>query len=145
MIVIDGFFSQEECRESIEIIDKERHTYHVALHKDRHGLLAAIGARLGELGMPFFPVGDRITLGYYAKGEFLERHADHCHQGGTHSILIYLNEVRAGGNTVFDDAIVIPEEGKAIIFGIYDMHEADKVLDGEKYVISCEVVSKIAE
>ncbi len=63
------------------------------------------------------------------------------------TLLIYLNTVANGGETVFystDKWEVVqrvkPEAGKALLFDIDLWHCAEPILDGEKLWIGCEII-----
>jgi prolyl 4-hydroxylase len=97
----------------------------------------------------------------YIKGQFFREHYDHINitteEGKNHllrggqricTVLIYLNEVEAGGGTCFKKLgfKVKPKTGSALIFfpstidGKYDpltLHEAEEIEEGEKWV--CQV------
>lgn len=94
-------------------------------------------------------VGDRVTYGI-AHGDDCGRlgpHADEPLQGGTHSLLVYLNDVPegAGGRTRFftDKSTTYssrPERGKGVVFDIREFHDTEPIADGHvKVVVACEL------
>lgn len=97
------------------------------------------------------PVGNKATVGCYRAGEpGLGLHADHSYQGGTHSLLAYVDSPDEGGETVFSGrrhpglwvgapTVVAPTPGSAIVFDVLDEHEARPVLCGVKRIVGCEI------
>ena len=114
----------------------------------------ALGRR-DETSKLYRIVGDRVTYGI-AHGEKRGRlglHADEPLQGGTHSLLVYLNDIPegSGGGTRFhegeDDGSfyrtvsVRPEHGKGIVFDIVALHDTEPIAkDHSKFVVACEVI-----
>ena len=101
-------------------------------------------------GPIFRVVGDRVTYGiaHGDKNGCLGLHADEPLQGGTHSLLVYLNDIPegSGGRTRFFKGIkntvsVRPELGKGIVFDIGTIHDTEPLAEGRvKVVVACEVV-----
>lgn len=79
----------------------------------------------------------------YNVGQYFSRHVDG--KDRTHSVVVYLNDVPAGGETAFPvlGRVVKPELGKAVIWdnqlGSRQskelVHESRPVLDGQKWVL----------
>jgi hypothetical protein len=70
---------------------------------------------------------------------------DGCHRrpNGDESLLtlmIYLNGGVRGGETRFDNAVVRPAVGLALVFDHYLTHEGAVVLEGRKYVLRSDVM-----
>lgn len=105
-------------------------------------------------------LSDMIEGVRYDKGQYFKRHADyftentnaytkHCSVGGqrTWTVMIYLNWVKEGGETFFNDIgkIFVPTLGTAICWNnlypdgkinTFTVHEALPVIRGSKYVIT---------
>ncbi|MEZ6120146.1 MAG: 2OG-Fe(II) oxygenase [Pirellulaceae bacterium] len=81
----------------------------------------------------------------YEQGQCFHRHADgfHRRENGERSrltLLIYLNDGFDGGETRFDNAIVTPREGQALLFIHGLLHEGVEVFNGYKYVLRTDVM-----
>lgn len=90
----------------------------------------------------------------YGAGEFFQRHYDDWRvlEGGNVTLLtmlIYLNEVKSGGETLFyaNEEIetprfsIKPQEGSMALFSHQQAHAANNVADGEvKYVLRGDVI-----
>lgn len=91
-------------------------------------------------------MGEIIECYRYKEGDYILLHGDkeikissNC--WSTHTLIIYLSHNFIGGETVFPkhNIRVIPEIGKALLFEHGLLHQANKVLDGIKYVSRCSV------
>ena len=144
------FLNEHECKQYRDLIDREINTIEKVWLQTDQGIIDFLSSTLKNASLPFTIVGNQVTLGRYAPGEYLGRHADNPYQGdSTHVLLIYLNTVccAAGGATKFykhmtdtePDIIVNPIEGNAVIFGIYRPHEASPITSGYKYIMGCEL------
>lgn len=98
-------------------------------------------------GGRFRRAGTKHTEGRYVVGEGLGIHQDKPLLGGTHSLLIYMEEPKAGGETVFykeDDGSVRFRlnalQNRAILFSVDVPHCSAKVIEGTKRVLGCEVI-----
>ena len=152
VIQLPDFLSKKECDVYRKMIDREIQHEKLWLRKDSGSVVVTnfLQDALDRSNKLYKVVGTEVTFGKYAVGERLCRHSDNPYQGdSTHVLLVYLNStVGHGGNTVFYDSIlsdtpdisIVPEEGKGIIFGIWDVHEALPVSHGYKYIIGCELI-----
>ena len=112
-------------------------------------LRKALGRRAAGAGPIFRVVGDRVTYGiaHGDKNGRLAPHADAPLQGGTHSLLVYLNDIPEGdgGRTRFFEGIkttvsVRPVRGKGLVFGIGAVHDTEPLAQGRvKVVVACEI------
>ena len=134
----------EECFDVRRIIDSMKKDEKVWLQNVPE-ITKLIKQRLLEKGINETISGDKVTLGCYSRGDTLHRHADNPLQGGSKSLLIYLNYTR-GGETVFynkDGTVNIKESpytGKHVIFGIDEEHEMLELISEKKYIIACELI-----
>jgi Rps23 Pro-64 3,4-dihydroxylase Tpa1-like proline 4-hydroxylase len=131
-----------DCMKYRNIIDTLKDTEKVWLETNPTHV-AYLQQRLSFFG-DYQVVGDKVVLGVYHVGEYLGVHADEPLQGGSASLLIYLNDVEDGGETVFykndrEEYRIKPKEGQAIIFDIHRRHAALPVHKGKKYIFGCEV------
>ena len=54
--------------------------------------------------------------------------------------MIYLNDNFKGGETRFNNLIVAPKKGSALVFYHYLEHEGAEVLQGIKYVLRTDIM-----
>jgi hypothetical protein len=134
----DIMFTSEECENIRRIIDNNYKGEKLWLQKC-DSVLEMIKARLpGNYNVS----GNMVTMGIYKKGDTLQLHKDYPLQGGSHSILIYLNYT-SGGETVFGDTVIQPASGLYKIFDIYLEHEMLELKSDKKYIIACELQKNI--
>jgi hypothetical protein len=72
-------------------------------------------------------------------------HTDGCYRrsNGEESLftfMIYLNAGILGGATKFENALVIPQAGLALVFDHYLLHEGTRVIEGHKYVLRSDIM-----
>jgi hypothetical protein len=90
-------------------------------------------------------LNERLRFYRYGPGQRFAPHTDGCYRrsNGDESFLtlmIYLNGGVRGGETRFENALVTPEPGLALIFDHYLLHEGVGVLEGRKYVLRSDVM-----
>lgn len=56
------------------------------------------------------------------------------------TFMVYLNDDFSGGETKFDDVVITPKEGSALLFIHEQKHEGVPVSDGLKYVLRSDVI-----
>ena len=82
-----------------------------------------------------------VTLLRYGIGQRYAAHRDHGpgHPDRVLSCLLYLNDDFRGGATRFPVIArrVVPRAGTVVLFGARLLHEAEPVLEGEKYALVC--------
>lgn len=85
-----------------------------------------------------FPDHSPIEVIHYVPGGFYKPHTDSGQRSHSRylTIICYLNDDFEGGATHFpnSDFSVLPERGKAVVFPADYLHQAETVLDGEKYI-----------
>ena len=84
-------------------------------------------------------LNERLRFYRYGPGQRFAPHTDGCHRrpNGDESLLtlmIDLNGGMSGGETRFENALIVPAPGMALIFDHYLVHEGTPVVDGQKYV-----------
>lgn len=133
MRVLDEFLTLDECGALIQrlsgydgpLIPAPTHVFD--LLTDR--LSAATGQEYAWHG-PLLTFND-TTNG-------MHEHRDEPYMGGDYTLLVYLTSPE-GGETVFDDGgEVIPAAGRAVLFGIRDLHSARAVTAGRKLIVAVE-------
>ena len=114
-----------------------------------------LAARLWRLAKPFVPasldgrlvvgLNERLRFYRYTRGHRFKWHMDGCYQrpNGERSLLtflVYLNDSFRGGETRFQDLVVTPTEGTALVFRHELVHEGSRVIRGCKYAVRSDVM-----
>ena len=87
-----------------------------------------------------------VFMTYYSTGQGIGMHRDGRRNNEKYKLLIYLNTVPKGGETVFydDDENVITRisaiKGNAIMFDVKLLHSGEKVAVGEKYAVGFRII-----
>ncbi|MDP7020076.1 MAG: 2OG-Fe(II) oxygenase [Pirellulaceae bacterium] len=94
-------------------------------------------------------LNERFRFYRYRRGQVFRWHRDGSFRRANGdasrlTFLVYLNDGFAGGETLFEDAAIEPQQGKALIFAHGYLHEGGEVLDGEKYVMRTDVIYSAA-
>jgi prolyl 4-hydroxylase len=123
----------------------------------QNDLVKKIEARIAEITGTHVPNGEGIQILNYAGGGEYRPHFDyfpdntggrvHTAKGGqrTITVIMYLNDVKAGGATVLPDIklSVYPKKGSALYFSYFNskgqvdpstLHGGSPVIDGEKWI-----------
>lgn len=167
---IDHFFSVEECRSWIE--KSEALGYEEAkVNWGRKQVLmksirnnkrliydsTALAIDLWEKVQAFVPkeTPTGIACGLNERFRFYKYHPEQAfkpHQDGSfirnlnewssYTFMIYLNEEMLGGETQFDNQIIQPITGKALIFKHELHHQGCKIIEGVKYVLRTDIMYK---
>ncbi|MEZ6142833.1 MAG: 2OG-Fe(II) oxygenase [Zavarzinella sp.] len=90
-------------------------------------------------------LNERFRCYKYGPGEEFRRHQDIAFEYSKtkrtfFTVLIYLNDGYAGGETTFDDCIVTPNLGMLVMFPHELEHAGQKIVSGLKYTIRTDVV-----
>jgi prolyl 4-hydroxylase len=171
VILIEDFWSTEKCDEYIlksedkgyevasvqtdngpRVVDHIRNNNRV-LHKD-FGLAEEIWRTL-QSHVPN-TIGDSEAIGLnelfrfyrYQPGQQFRKHRDQSYirnsqEASYYTLMIYLNDDFKGGETTFNDLIVSPKKGTALIFYHYLEHAGTEVIEGTKYVLRTDIMYKI--
>lgn len=147
-VVFEAFLTREECSSVAAMIvagvAEVRDTSPRLVCDAGGAVRAAVQERLRERsGLPWRVCGDRVAFGDSSAG--MHAHRDEPLQGGTRTLLVYLDDVEAGGGgcTVFEDGDVHiqPVAGRAVLFGVRRMHAVTPCRSAgrPKRVLACEV------
>lgn len=83
---------------------------------------------------------DDVAVNKYDLGEFYSAHIDEGNEGRIISLLLYLNDVEEGGETLFNrfDIGVKPKKGRIVVFpsNYVFMHSAEAPISNSKYSIA---------
>ena len=60
------------------------------------------------------------------------------------TLMVYLNDIFEGGETVFNETTIKPQKGMALIFHHTLVHEGAAVTTGRKYVLRSDVMYDVA-
>ncbi len=109
---------------------------------------------------PYAPreIGESVVMGLnelfrfykYQAGQQFRKHRDQSYirnskEASYFTFMIYLNDDFKGGTTTFDDLVVTPRKGSALIFYHYMEHEGGEVLEGTKYVLRTDVMYRLKD
>ena len=84
----------------------------------------------------------------YQPGQKFKKHRDQSFirdngEASYYTFMIYLNDNYTGGTTIFNDIIIQPKQGTALIF-FHDLeHEGSAVREGTKYVLRTDIMYKL--
>lgn len=90
-------------------------------------------------------VNERLRYYRYDEGQLFDWHYDGAflRPSGERSqltFMIYLNDNFAGGETAFDDHVIVPQQGMALFFVHQILHKGRPVKTGRKYVLRTDVM-----
>jgi prolyl 4-hydroxylase len=101
-------------------------------------------------------IGESVAIGLnelfrfykYQPGQQFKKHRDQSYirndkEASYFTFMIYLNDDFKGGATTFNDLIVTPKRGSALIFHHYIEHEGSEVLEGTKYVLRTDIMFQL--
>ena len=134
MRVIDDFLTGPECADLIRVLSSiESDGPLVPAPTAVFDMLADRLSR--DIGHAYAWCGPLMTFNDTTAG--MHEHRDEPYMGGDYTLLVYLTSPE-GGETVFDDGEVAPVAGRAVLFGIRDLHSARAVRSGTKLVAAIE-------
>lgn len=86
----------------------------------------------------------------YEPGQQFRKHRDqsfirNSKEASYYTFMIYLNDDFKGGATKFDNVVVNPKKGSALIFYHYLEHEGSEVIEGVKYVLRTDVMYRVKD
>jgi predicted 2-oxoglutarate/Fe(II)-dependent dioxygenase YbiX len=109
---------------------------------------------------PYAPekIGNSIAVGLnelfrfykYQPGQKFKKHRDQSYvrengEASYYTFMIYLNDNYKGGETTFNDIVIKPKQGMALLF-FHDLeHEGSAVMQGIKYVLRTDVMFRFEE
>lgn len=101
-------------------------------------------------------IGESVAVGLneqfrfyrYQPGQQFKKHRDqsyirNSYEASYFTFMIYLNDEFKGGATTFNDVVVEPQKGSALIFYHYLEHEGTEVLEGTKYVLRTDIMFRL--
>lgn len=104
---------------------------------------------IAEIGITkAFGLNEMFRFYKYEIGQKFKRHIDGSYQRNEqemslYTLLIYLNDDFEGGETTFDNLIIQPKIGSALIFKHQLKHEGKEILSGEKYVLRTDIMYRL--
>jgi prolyl 4-hydroxylase len=84
----------------------------------------------------------------YENGQRFKKHLDGSYirneiESSYFTLLIYLNDDYEGGETTFENHIIIPKKGNALVFYHGMKHSGEEIKSGIKYVLRTDVMYKL--
>jgi prolyl 4-hydroxylase len=170
IFTVDHFFTEAECNEHIAWSEKRgyqqakinsfgkqvtrtdvRNNSRI-IFKDE-ALAERIWQRIQPFCVPKFGYMTAIGLNEmfrfykYSRGQQFKAHIDGSYErneteSSLYTLMIYLNESFLGGDTWFEDLVIKPKTGMALIFKHDLLHEGREVIKGEKYVLRTDIMYK---
>ncbi len=171
IFLIDQFWSINKCDEFIakseskgyeaatvqtetgpRVVDHIRNNNRV-LYKD-----FALAQQLWNELAPHAPksIGDSESIGLnelfrfyrYQPGQQFRKHRDQSYirnsrEASYFTLMIYLNDNFKGGETRFNDLVIAPKKGSALVFYHYLEHEGAEVIEGIKYVLRTDIMFRL--
>jgi len=107
-----------------------------SFHPMELGMSNAIG--LNEL-FRFYKYTPKQRFKKHRDGQFQRNEMEFS----AYTFMIYLNDNFTGGETEFDEVIIHPKKGSALIFKHELKHEGKAVLDGIKYVLRSDIMYRL--
>ena len=171
IFLVENFWSVEKCDEYIakseskgyeaatvqtdtgpRVVDHIRNNNRV-LYKD-----SILAQELWKELEPHAPksIGDSEAIGLnelfrfyrYQPGQQFRKHRDQSYirnnrEASYYTFMIYLNDTFKGGETKFNNLVVAPTKGAALVFYHYLEHEGTEVIEGIKYVLRTDIMFRL--
>lgn len=134
-----GFVDMPEVRNNTRVMVDD----HVLADRLWHRVKDFVPADLG--GWRAVGLNERLRTYRYESGQYFRSHYDGYYARNRSersflTMMIYLNEDFAGGQTAFDGAFIRPQTGSALFFLHQLRHEGCEVTRGRKYAIRTDVM-----
>jgi len=163
---IENYLSPQHCHELIDFSEAQgyqeatvslpegvkmmkglRDNYRVIFedYKLAHNLYETLQPSLPIIEETLAPTGLNATFRFYRyrKDQRFKRHIDGRviaqGQESRLTFMVYLNDNYEGGETKFNDALIHPKTGMALLFIHEQKHESLPILSGQKYVLRSDV------
>jgi predicted 2-oxoglutarate/Fe(II)-dependent dioxygenase YbiX len=173
IFTITGFWTKQQCIDFI--LKSESIGYEAATVETEKGQLLLETVRnnnrviykdfdLAELLwnqlQPLAPkqLGNSVAIGLnelfrfykYQAGQQFKKHRDQSFirndvEASYYTFMIYLNDNYQGGETSFDDLLIKPQQGMALIFRHDLEHAGNPVTEGIKYVLRTDIMYRLNE
>ncbi|AGC75780.1 putative 2-oxoglutarate/Fe(II)-dependent dioxygenase YbiX [Nonlabens dokdonensis] len=95
--------------------------------------------------MPPLYLNERFRFYRYETGQRFKRHIDgrvkkdHTQESRV-TFMVYLNDDFSGGETTFEELMIQPKKGMALLFVHEQKHESKPITDGVKYVLRSDIM-----
>lgn len=173
ILTVEEFWSTEKCNQFIK--SSEAIGYEPALVQTESGQKRVEGVRnnqrilftdtdlateIWKTLIDFAPkqIGDSYSIGLnemfrfykYETNQEFKKHRDQSYirneiEASYFTFMIYLNDEFEGGETTFNQLIIRPTTGMALVF-FHDLeHEGSKIISGNKYVLRTDIMYKLKE
>ncbi len=168
IFTIDNFCTPQECEEMIlystetgyspALVHSRNNSRWVPEYRNNSRVFHTspdMAVQFWDKLKPIFDIkiGNSVPIGFnelfrfyeYKPGEYFKKHSDSAYyrnesEGSYFTFLLYLNEGYEGGETTFDNLIITPKTGMALIFAHELLHEGMVVIAGVKYVLRSDIM-----
>lgn len=173
IFTIDNFLNAEECDNYIQLseekgfeqakVNTEKGSKIIEDVRNNERVLFtdfALAKILWERLEPYAPekIGNSIAIGLnelfrfykYEPGQQFKKHQDQSYirnevEASYYTFLIYLNDDFTGGDTTFNDVVISPKKGSALIFYHPLEHAGTEVTQGTKYILRTDIMYRLSE
>ncbi|MEO5944972.1 MAG: 2OG-Fe(II) oxygenase [Ferruginibacter sp.] len=170
---INNFWTVQECEDFISkseaigyepaTIETEKGQKIMEAVRNNHRVIytdAVLAEKLWQRLKAFAPkqIGNSKAVGLnelfrfykYQAGQEFKRHRDQSYirnelEASYYTFMIYLNDNYEGGNTSFNNLIIQPKQGTALVFLHELEHEGNSVKQGTKHVLRTDIMFRLEE
>ena len=170
VFTINNFFSEEQCKalitrseqigynEATIVTDAGPRLVKTVRNNSRIIFIdEALAASLWPMVQPYIKkLGNSVPIGLnemfrfykYEPGQSFKKHTDESfirneQEASYYTLLIYLNDEFTGGDTRFNDVVIKPVAGQALVFLHGLEHSGSTVKSGTKYVLRTDVMFRL--
>ena len=137
--IVDNFICNEEIECLVNFYKNNKHLrkkWHTVFPMDITGLFKNLENKYNHFDKKNCVYWLEIV--HWPRGSFQEFHKDFESQDTVLTSITYLNDDFVGGETVFEDGIVIkPKKGRTLFFdGQYYFHGVNEIIKGNRYTVA---------
>lgn len=171
IFLIENFWPSHQCYDFIERTEKigyepatvetERGSRLVEFIRNNNRVIYKDIALADQLWLslkPYAPVqrGNSVAIGLnelfrfyrYELGQQFRKHRDNSYirnkdEASYFTFMIYLNDNFKGGETTFNDLVIQPKQGSALLFNHYLEHAGSPLIEGKKYILRTDIMFRL--